>query len=276
MKPTVANLISQSRQHGLPALEARLLLEHASGLSRTRQAAWPETELDASVAEAFRELVRRRLAGEPVAYLIGLREFFSLEFEVSPAVLIPRPETELLVELALERLPLDEPSSALDLGTGSGIIPVSLRKHRPQLAMYALDISETALAVAQRNAERHQTPIRFARSNWYAALGEERFDLIVSNPPYIAAGDPHLVEGDLRFEPAGALSDGADGLLHIRQIIAGAARHLQPGGWLLFEHGYDQAAASRALLQAAGFQQVRSWSDLADIERVSGGRLAAS
>lgn len=276
MKPTVANLISQSRQHGLLALEARLLLEYASGLSRTRQAAWPETELDAAVAETFRELVRRRLAGEPVAYLIGLREFFSLEFEVSPAVLIPRPETELLVELALERLPLDEPSSALDLGTGSGIIPVSLRKHRPQLAMYALDISETALAVAQRNAERHQTPIRFARSNWYAALGEERFDLIVSNPPYIAAGDPHLVEGDLRFEPAGALSDGADGLLHIRQIIAGAARHLLPGGWLLFEHGYDQAAASRALLQAAGFQQVRSWSDLADIERVSGGRLAAS
>ncbi|MGQ5521625.1 peptide chain release factor N(5)-glutamine methyltransferase [Chitinimonas sp. PSY-7] len=273
MKHTVASLIAQARQYGLPSLEARLLLEHVSAISRTRQVAWPEAEVSATIAEQFQALTHRRTAGEPVAYLIGTREFFSLELEVSPAVLIPRPETELLVELALERLPLDQPRRALDLGTGSGAIPVSLRKHRPQLAMYAVDISSDALDIAARNAERHSTPILFARSNWFAELGNERFDLIVSNPPYIAAGDVHLREGDLRFEPAGALSDGADGLLHIRQIVAGAAAHLQPGGWLLFEHGYDQAETSRLLLRQAGFHSVCSWRDLAGIERVSGGYL---
>ncbi|PHV12508.1 peptide chain release factor N(5)-glutamine methyltransferase [Chitinimonas sp. BJB300] len=273
MKHTVASLISQARQCGLPSLEARLLLEHVSAISRTRQAAWPEAEVSATTAERFQVLTNRRAAGEPVAYLVGTREFFSLELEVSPAVLIPRPETELLVELALERLPLDQPRRALDLGTGSGAIPVSLRKHRPQLAMYAIDISNDALEVAARNAERHSTPILFARSNWYTELADERFDLIISNPPYIAAGDAHLNEGDLRFEPAGALSDGADGMLHIRQIVAGAATHLRPGGWLLFEHGYDQAETSRHLLNQAGFQAVCSWRDLAGIERVSGGRL---
>ncbi|MDN3578622.1 peptide chain release factor N(5)-glutamine methyltransferase [Chitinimonas viridis] len=271
---SVASLIMAARQSGIPVLEARLLLEHASGLSRTRQAAWPEAELPPEQAERFHTLLQRRQAGEPVAYLIGLREFFSLDFEVSPAVLIPRPETELLVELALEHIPLDTPSRALDLGTGSGIIPVSLRKHRPMLDMRAVDISADALAVAARNAERHATPIQLMQSDWYGSLGREQFDLIVSNPPYIAHGDRHLAEGDLRFEPRGALTDEADGLAHIRRIIQGAPRHLAHGGWLLFEHGYDQAEPSRALLTAAGFAQVQSWDDLAGIARVTGGRRA--
>lgn len=272
MKDSVSALIGEARQAGLAVLEARLLLEHASGLSRTRQAAWPEAELPAEQAGQYRALVSRRLAGEPVAYLVGSREFFSLELLVSPAVLIPRPETELLVELALERLPLDSPSSALDLGTGSGAIPVSLRKHRPLLDMRAVDISTAALAVAASNAERHATPLRLMQSDWYTALSDERFDLIVSNPPYIARGDHHLDEGDLRFEPRGALTDEGDGLIHIRRIVDGAAAHLLPGGWLLFEHGYDQGPASRKLLEAAGFAAVHTWADLAGLDRVTGGQ----
>ncbi|HEY9102708.1 peptide chain release factor N(5)-glutamine methyltransferase [Chitinimonas sp.] len=273
MKDNVSALIAEARQAGLPVLEARLLLEHVSGLSRTRQAAWPEAELPTAQVGQYRALVGRRLAGEPVAYLVGSREFFSLDLLVNPAVLIPRPETELLVELALERLPLDTPSSALDLGTGSGAIPVSLRKHRPLLDMRAVDISTAALAVAASNAERHATPLKLMQSDWYAALSDERFDLIVSNPPYIARGDHHLDEGDLRFEPRGALTDEGDGLIHIRRIVDGAAAHLLPGGWLLFEHGYDQGPASRALLEAAGFATVHTWADLAGLDRVSGGQL---
>ncbi|GAB3261049.1 HemK/PrmC family methyltransferase [Chitinimonas naiadis] len=274
MNPSVTTLIAEARQQGLPVLEARLLLEHVSGLSRTRQAAWPEAEVPDEQVRRYRDLLARRLAGEPVAYLIGTREFFSLELLVSPAVLIPRPETELLVELALERIPLDTPSSALDLGTGSGAIPVALRKHRPLLDMRAVDISTAALAVAASNADRHATPLQLMQSDWYAALTNERFDLIVSNPPYIAQGDHHLVEGDLRFEPRNALTDEADGLAHIRRIIGGARQHLQPGGWLLFEHGYDQGDASRTLLKAAGFHDARSWTDLAGLDRVSGGFLS--
>lgn len=271
---TVASLLAQARAAGLPVIEARLLLEHCTGLGRTRQMADPDAPIDPARAHALQALVQRRAAGEPVAYLIGLREFFSLPFEVSPAVLIPRPETELLVELALERLPLDVPLRALDLGTGSGIVPVSLKKHRPQLEMTAVDISPAALDVAQRNALRNDTAVRFLHSDWYAALdGGQRFHLIASNPPYIATGDHHLDEGDLRFEPRGALTDEGDGLVHIRRIVAGAPAHLLQGGWLMFEHGYDQAAACRDLLLAAGFGDVRSWADLAEIERVTGGRL---
>ncbi|QDQ26801.1 peptide chain release factor N(5)-glutamine methyltransferase [Chitinimonas arctica] len=268
---SVKQLIDEARASGLPSLEARLLLSHAGGLSRTRQLAWPDTVLSTEQAGQYRDLLRRRNEGEPVAYLVGSREFFSLEFIVSPAVLIPRPETELLVELALARLPLERACSALDLGTGSGIIPVSLRKHRPLLDMRAVDISEQALAVAMRNAERHATPILLGQSDWYSALTDERFDLIVSNPPYIAHADHHLAEGDLRFEPRNALTDEGDGLVHIRRIVGEAPAYLRPNGWLLFEHGYDQAAASRDLLNAAGFDQVQSWQDLAGIERVSGG-----
>ncbi|WP_269531552.1 peptide chain release factor N(5)-glutamine methyltransferase [Chitinimonas sp. BJYL2] len=268
---TVAALLAQARQLGLASVDARLLLSHVSGLNHAHQAGRPETELDDAQAAQYRELLARRSAGEPIAYLIGEREFFSLRFEVGPGVLIPRPDTELLVELALERLPLDTPLRVLDLGTGSGILPVCLAKHRPAIAMSAVDVSPAALAIAARNVLQHGVTVRLLQSDWYTALGDETFDLIVSNPPYIANGDHHLDEGDLRFEPRSALTDEADGLAHIRQIINGATTRLHPGGWLLFEHGYDQAAASRALLVAAGFAQVQSWGDLGGNDRVSGG-----
>jgi len=270
---TVADLITELRLAGLPLGETRMLLAHVSGIDRTRQSTWPEAVLAEEVVDQTIALAERRRRGEPMAYLLGSREFFSLDFHVTPAVLIPRPETELLVELALERLPLDEARRALDLGTGSGAIAVSLRRHRPLLDMTAVDYAEDALAVASANAQRLDAPVRFLHSDWYAALPGERFDLIVSNPPYIAAGDRHLAEGDLRFEPQGALTDRADGLAHIRRIVAEAPAHLNTGGWLLFEHGYDQAEACRELLLAAGFGKVASWRDLADIERVTGGKL---
>lgn len=273
MSNQIADLLVEARAASLPMLEARMLLQHVSGLDRVRQAARPEAEVPTEAAAHFRALLARRVAGEPVAYLLGTREFFSLEFVVNPAVLIPRPETELLVELALERIPLDDASRALDLGTGSGAIAISLRRHRPQLAMTAVDVSAEALAIAELNAERLHTPVKFQHSDWYAALAGEQYDLIVSNPPYIASGDEHLSTGDLRFEPIGALTDHADGLAHIRRIINGAPQHLLAGGWLLFEHGYDQAAACRTLLDAGGFVDVASWCDLAGIERISGGRV---
>ena len=212
----------------------------------------------------------RRLAGEPIAYLVGQREFFGLAFAVSEAVLIPRPDTELLVELALERLP--QHGKVLDMGTGSGAIAVALAHTRPDAAVTALDVSEAALAVAQGNAARNGAAVRFLHSDWFGALGGEVFDLVVSNPPYIAHGDVHLAQGDLRFEPVDALTDHGDGLSALRTIVAGAPAHLAAQGWLLMEHGYDQAAAVRAQLTAAGYSDVQSWRDLAGIERVSGGR----
>lgn len=270
MNPTIAVLLANTR---LPRAEARLLLGEVAGLGAAQIVAFPEREIDAAVAERFRRLAARREAGEPIAYLLESREFFSLEFRVTPAVLIPRPDTELLVELALERLPAGARRRVVDLGTGSGAIPVAIKKHRPDAEVSAVDLSPAALEVARDNARRHGAEIRFLESDWFSALNGERFDLIVSNPPYIAAGDPHLDQGDLRFEPAQALSDGGDGLAHLRRIVAEAPRHLEAGGWLLCEHGYDQAEACRALLAAAGFVSVQSWRDLGAIERVSGAQL---
>lgn len=267
---TVASLQQQTR---LDAVDNRILVCHALSLNRVGLITQSERMLTEAEAARLSDLIERRLRGEPVAYIIGQREFYGLAFEVSDAVLIPRPETELLVELALERLP--PRGRVLDMGTGSGAIAVALAHSRPDAAVSALDVSPAALAVAQRNAAANQAPVRFLHSSWYAALdGGERFELIVSNPPYIASGDRHLSEGDLRFEPVGALTDHADGLSALRTIIAGAPRHLLGQGWLLMEHGYDQAAAVRGLLAAAGYLEVQSWQDLAGIERVSGGRLA--
>ena len=192
--------------------------------------------------------------------------------DVGPGVLIPRPDTELIVELAIERLP--QAGRALDMGTGSGAIAVALAHSRPDAQVTALDVSSAALAVARANAARNGVTVRFLESDWFAALGDERFDLIASNPPYIASGDAHLAQGDLRFEPVGALTDHADGLAALRTIIDNAAQYLYPGAWLLLEHGYDQAAAVRALLAHNGYSDVQSWRDLAGIERVSGGRLS--
>lgn len=256
----------------LPALETRILASQALGLTRVQLITQADRALTTPEAQSLSDLIQRRLAGEPIAYIVGQREFFGLPFAVTPAVLIPRPETELLVELALERLPQD--GRLLDLGTGSGAIAVAIAHQRPDADVTALDASEEALAIARDNAVNNGTKVRLLHSDWYAALDAERFDIIVSNPPYIEKNDPHLVQGDLRFEPANALTDHADGLSALRAIIAGASSHLAEEGWLLMEHGYDQAEAVRKLLNSQGFMQVQSWRDLADIERVSGGRRA--
>jgi release factor glutamine methyltransferase len=255
----------------LDPLENRILLCHALGLSRVGLITQSQRVLSADEAAALDALVARRQAGEPIAYIVGKREFFGLDFRVTDAVLIPRPDTELLVELALERLP--DNASVLDMGTGSGAIAVAVAHTRPDAQVSALDASPAALEIARANAAANGAVVRFLHSDWYAALGGQRFDLIVSNPPYIAAGDVHLGQGDLRFEPVSALTDHADGLSDLRAIIGGAGAHLAPGAWLLLEHGYDQAATVRALLAAGGYAQVQSWRDLSGTERVSGGRL---
>jgi release factor glutamine methyltransferase len=258
----------------LDPLENRILLCHATGLSRVQLITQAERPLTADEAARLAQLVRRRLDGEPIAYLVGKREFFGLDFLVNEAVLIPRPDTELIVELAIERLPAN--GRLLDMGTGSGAIAVSAAHARPDAQVTALDVSSAALEVAQANAAANGAPVRFLQSDWFAALGStERFELIASNPPYIAAGDAHLSQGDLRFEPAGALTDHFDGLSALRTIIQGAPAFLVPGAWLLLEHGYDQAGAVRALLEQQGYTEVQSWRDLGGIERVSGGRRGA-
>jgi release factor glutamine methyltransferase len=251
-------------------LDAELLLAHALGVSRARLYAWPEDEPDTVQRAAFERLVEAREQGEPIAYLTGRREFWSLELRVTPHVLIPRHETELLVELALERIPRDRAFRIADLGTGSGAIALALARERPLARVTATDASATALDVARGNAERLGVGnVGFAAGDWYAALGDARFDLIVSNPPYVAADDAHLAQGDLRFEPASALASGADGLDAIRHIVAGAPAHLADGGALLLEHGFDQSVRVRALLDAAGFVDVRSVRDAAGHERVT-------
>ena len=256
----------------LDPLENRILLCHALGISRVSLITQSERALNGEEAARLGALVQRRLAGEPIAYIVGEREFFGLPFRVGPGVLIPRPDTELIVELSLERLP--PRGRLLDMGTGSGAIAVACAHARRDASVTALDLSEDALAIARANAAANGAQVRFLQSDWFSAIGEERFELIASNPPYIAAGDEHLSQGDLRFEPVGALTDHADGLSALRIIIDGAPGHLVPDGWLLLEHGYDQAEAVRALLAARGFLDVQSWRDLAGIERVSGGRIS--
>ena len=256
-------------------LDARALLAHVL----QRDAAWliahGEEALDADSEHAFRALVSRRAAGEPVAYLIGRREFYGLDFRVTPAVLIPRPETELLVDLVLERVAPAAAANVLDLGTGSGCVAVCVGKHRPRARIIALDMSRSALALAQENAAVHRVDnIEFRLGNWFARLDGLSFDVIAANPPYVAVGDPHLAQGDLRYEPPMALAAGADGLASLRAITEAAPAHLAPGGWLLLEHGHEHALHCRELLAHAGFVEVCSRQDLAGIERVTGGRLS--
>jgi release factor glutamine methyltransferase len=258
----------------LDPLENRILLQHVLGISRVALITQSERALTQDEARQLSALVQRRLDGEPIAYIVGQREFFGLPFKVGPAVLIPRPDTELIVELAIERLPRQ--GRVLDMGTGSGAIAVSIAHARRDAQVTALDVSPAALALARENAVANSAAVRFLQSDWFEALGDERFELIASNPPYIAAGDEHLSQGDLRFEPAGALTDHADGLSALRIIIAGARGHLVAGAWLLLEHGYDQAAQVRELLAAAGYAEVQSWQDLGGIERVSGGRFGGA
>ncbi|MBY6279356.1 peptide chain release factor N(5)-glutamine methyltransferase [Stenotrophomonas maltophilia] len=258
--------------------EAELLLLHVLERPRSWLFAHATDPLAANDQAAFEALLARRVAGEPVAYLTGRRGFWTLDLEVDPATLIPRPETELLVELALERLPPDQALQLADLGTGSGAIALALASERPRAQVLATDASPGALAVAARNAARHELDnVRFAEGghDWYAPLQGVRFDLIASNPPYIASNDPHLEQGDLRFEPSTALASGMDGLDDIRRIVDGGQAHLRPGGWLLIEHGWDQGAAIRALFEATGFAEVQTVQDLEQRDRITLGRRPA-
>ena len=250
----------------IDAREARLLLAHALHASEAQILGFPEKQLSAAGRASFVAYVARRRSGEPLAYIVGEKEFYGLTLEVTPAVLIPRPETELLAELALQR----GFSSAADLGTGSGAIAIAVKKHRPAARVVAVEASAAALAVARRNAARHGVAIDFREGEWLAPLAGERFDLVVATPPYVAAGDPHLRE--LRFEPQAALVSGDDGLDAIREIARTAPQHLAAGGWLLVEHGLGQERAVRQLLDAAGLEQAQTWLDLAGIPRVTGAR----
>jgi release factor glutamine methyltransferase len=271
MTLTVGGALAEA-QRKLDAVDARVLLRHVVGGDAAYLVANPDAGLSAAEQRAFEALIARRAAGEPVAYLTGEREFFSLNFRVAPAVLIPRPETELLVELALERIPAAAPCRVLDLGTGSGCVAISIARHRPRARVTATDRSPDALEIAGQNARAlGVSNVDFRFGDWFGGVAGECFDVIVSNPPYVARDDPHLHRGDLLFEPRHALAAGVDGLDCIRKIVHDAGTHLAGGGWLMFEHGYDQAERCRALLSAAGLVAVFSRRDLAGIERVSGG-----
>lgn len=268
---TVAQALAAATAGGAGRLDAQLLLLHALERPADDRAwllAHDGDPLAPAQQAAFAELLARRLAGEPVAYLVGEKEFHGLLLKVDRRVLVPRPDTETLVDWAVECLAGQREARVIDLGTGSGAIALALQKERPDLQIHAVDASLDALEVARANGERLGLPVRFAHGDWLEGAGSE-YGLIVSNPPYIAEADPHLPA--LRHEPRSALASGADGLVDIRRIVDAAPAHLAEAGWLLLEHGHDQAAAVRALLAARGFEAVQSRKDLAGIERCSGG-----
>jgi release factor glutamine methyltransferase len=265
---TVGRLLAASE---LVPIEAQVLAAHALGVPRASLLADLSRPLSAEDARRVERLLHRRRGGEPVAYLTGEREFFGLSLTVNPDVLIPRPETEILVAIALELMPAG--ARVLDLGTGSGAVAIAIAHEEPDAEVVAVDASADALAVARENARRHAATIRFVYGDWLRAVGPERFDLIVANPPYIAEGDAHLEQGDLRFEPRAALVGGPDGLDAIRAIVSGAKDRLVPEGWLVFEHGYDQAERCRSLMSMYGYADVQTWPDLAGTPRVTGGRV---
>lgn len=267
--PVIGELLSRCGRQLESRLEAELLM--AKSLDRPR--AWlyghADEELPHAAAERLATLVQRRLAGEPVAYILGSREFFGRDFLVNPGVLIPRPETELVIELALQHLPRG-PCRLIDVGTGSGCIALTLAAERPAWEITAVDLSPAALAVCASNAQRLGLErVRRLESDLLGSVAGERFDAIVSNPPYVAAGDPHLARGDLRHEPACALSAGADGLAIIQRLIAQARETLEPGGWLIVEHGHDQGPAVAGLMARSGLAEIATHRDLAGIDRVT-------
>jgi release factor glutamine methyltransferase len=266
--PTIESLV---RESGLPRQEAEILLRAVLGCERAHLIAHAEDGVESSSAHVAQAWFARRRAGEPVSYITGRREFYGLSLHLTPDVLIPRPETEQLVELALERLSAAPSARVLELGTGSGAIAVALASLKPRWKITAVDVSEAALDVARRNALEHAVEVEFERSDWFESVVSVAFDLIVSNPPYVAAGDPHLERGDSRFEPRLALIAGADGLACVREIAAGARRHLRPGGWLMLEHGYDQGERCVALLRGLGYAEVADCRDLAGLPRVCSG-----
>ena len=271
-RPTLDAVLRQACER-IDAIDARVLLAHALERPPVWLFAHGDESIDTAAQSRFETLLARRIAGEPVAYLTGRRGFWTFDLMVSPHTLIPRPETELLVELALERAPPDTALRMADLGTGSGAIALALAHERPRAQVIAVDVSEGALHIARANARAlGLANVELRQGDWLAPLAGERFDLIASNPPYIADADPHLREGDLRFEPARALSSGPDGLDAIGIIVRDAPAHLRHGGWLLLEHGWEQGEAVRELLGAAGFDVVQTHRDLEHRDRVTSGR----
>ncbi|MCG8382113.1 MAG: peptide chain release factor N(5)-glutamine methyltransferase [Gammaproteobacteria bacterium] len=253
-------------------LDAEVLLAKVTGKSRTQLFAWPNADLPKPALKAYEQLIAQRAAGQPVAYLTGEQEFWSLSLAVNASTLIPRPETERLVELALEYIHMHQATKVLDLGTGSGAIACALMSDRPDINMTITDQSAAALATATRNINRHtNASVSTALGDWFNAVDDEHFDLIISNPPYIAINDPHLTQGDVAAEPRAALISGKDGLDDLRKIIAAAPDHLHRPGGLIVEHGYQQAAAVRQLFQQHQFQNIRSFHDLSGHERVTAG-----
>ena len=272
---TVAELLSQRQQllacSDSPALDIEILLCHCLQKPGSYLRAWPEAEVPEQVWQQFQALVERRMTGEPVAYLIGERGFWSLDLHVNPSTLIPRPETELLVELALDKVSAKRSATILDLGTGTGAIALSLASERSDCEVKACDIKAEAVALAESNRKKHGlSNVEIFQSNWFAAVNGQQFDLIVSNPPYIDPADRHLQQGDVRFEPRSALVSDNKGLADIETIIQQAPTYLNDNAWLLFEHGYDQAVAVQTLLAAAGFEKIFTEQDLAGVNRVTG------
>ncbi|HWR95596.1 MAG TPA: peptide chain release factor N(5)-glutamine methyltransferase [Arenimonas sp.] len=272
---SLLNDASSATGTALDRIDAECLLSHLLGRTRAWLYAFSDHQLTERQVGDFMALASRRAAGEPVAYITGRRGFWTFDLHVSPDTLIPRPETELLVDLALGRIPAQRPCRILDLGTGSGAIALALAHERPHAQVTAVDVSEAALAVAKRNAlELELHNLTFAHGHWFTGLDGQLFDVIVSNPPYIEAADAHLQQGDLRFEPRAALASGDDGLDDMRIIVSEAPKHLRPGGWLLVEHGWDQGAAIRLLFGRAGFTEIATVQDLEQRDRVTLGQLA--
>lgn len=280
--PTIrsALLQAQTRLNNSPELdtsdaryESQLLLQHILDVNRAWLIAHENDDLQADEQSRFADLVLRRCNGEPIAYILGQREFYGLNLAVTPATLIPRPDTEILVEAALEKIPADKSLQILDLGTGTGAIALAIAHQRPETQVNAVDASQPALDIAISNSRQHNIKnVRFVLSNWFSALNQDKFDIIVSNPPYIEQNDTHLSQGDLRFEPMSALTSGTDGLDDIRQIVADSLLHLRPQGWLMLEHGYNQAAAVADLLAEQGFVDIATIQDFDGNDRVTIGK----
>lgn len=267
---TVAETLATAVALGLEAREARHLLAQACGCGEASLVAYPEREPEPKAAATFSSWAVRRSMGEPIAYILGWREFYGLRLMVGPGVLIPRHETELLVERTLDKLP--NHGSVLELGTGSGAVALAVGAQRPDAALTVVERSVPAIAIALGNALRVNVRVEFLLGSWFEPVRGRRFDVIAANPPYVAESDPHLAKGDLRSEPAEALASGVDGLDALREIAGNARNHLRDGGWILLEHGYDQADAVRDLLGRQGFSGITTWPDIAGIARVTGGR----